>query len=211
MKIKILSLFLLIFPFLLNAQNTEIKWGEEYKIPKRNEQRPFIGISENHYFLNYKNRKSNTLMVYNFDHELVQKIPLGRNQDNKRIVAESIIETKEGHFLITSANYKKEKVEFVYASAIEEDGNVNLATEHLFAYSISHHQKYIGLPFGMYALNKDKYGFAMSPDSTKLLFSRVTGKTQALRVGGEDKYQLLTFFNLPRNLFRKNLNRFSYP
>ena len=75
---------------------------------------------------------------------------LAAHQDNKRIIAESIIKTRADYFLITSAYYKKEKVEFVYASVIEEDGDVNLTTDHIFAYSLSHHQKHIGLPFGMY-------------------------------------------------------------
>lgn len=186
MKIKILSLFFLILPILLNAQNAKVDWGEVHKFPKRNEQRPFIGVSDNHYFLNYKNKKSNTLKVYNFDHELVHEIALGKNQDGKRIIAESIIKTKAGHFLITSAYYKKEKIEFVYTSAIEEDGSVNFTTDHLFAYSLDK-----GQGFTLY--NRDKYGFTISPDSTKLLFTRITGIYQDLRIAGKEKYQLFVF------------------
>lgn len=191
MKIKILSLFLLVFPFLLYAQNTEIDWGKEYKIPKRNDDRPFIGVSDHHYFLNYQNKKDNTLLVYNFGHELVQEIPLGDNQDGKRIIAESIIKTRAGYFLITSAYYKKEKIEFVYTSAIEEDGSVNFTTDHLFAYSLKKNQG-ITLPRKDF-FNRDKYGFAISPDSTKLLFTRVTGIFQDLRIAGKEKYQLFVF------------------
>jgi hypothetical protein len=191
MKIKILSLFFLVLPIFLNAQNAKVDWGEVHKFPKRNVESPFIGISDNHYFLNYKKKKSNTLMVYNFDHELVHEIPLGRNQDDKRIIAESIIKTKTGYFLITSAYYKKEKIEFVYTSAIEEDGSVNFTADHLFAYSLDKGQG-ITLPrIDLY--NRDKYGFTISPDSTKLLFTRVTGIYQDLRIAGKEKYQLFVF------------------
>lgn len=204
MKIKILNLLLIVFPILLNAQNTEIEWGEEFKVPFKVDQASFIGVSDYHYFFNYKKKKGSELMVFDFNHQLIQTITVGENQDGKKLLPEKIIKTKAGNFLITSAYYWKEKLEFVYASQIMDDGNINFSNDRLFTYPVNKGGKIIKHA-GSSIRNKDNYGFTFSPDSTKLLFTRIYSDYEAPRDKGKDKYQLYVFDQSFNEIWEKTI------
>lgn len=188
------TLLILIFtvPLILSAQKWDTQFGKTYKrffnkgLGKKVATSEFMGVDNQSYFLNGKSKKKNQLLQFDFNHNLINSIPIGKNSQGKKLKAEYILKTNNGNYLISSYHSKRKKQTWVYATRIHEDGTMEMAKDHLFSYPSSQ-SKLVGIK------NADSYGYDISPDSSKIVFTSVFRTTESSDVHGYDTYKVFVF------------------
>lgn len=208
MKKYALLWFVLIFPFFLVAQDWKVDFGKPYKrfytkglIFQENSSN-FLGINNQYYYLNYMTRKKNELLQFDFNHNLVNANSIVKNSEGKKLKAEHILKTKSGNYLISSYYYKRKNRTFVYAIRLNDNGSMEEAKDPIFSHAtFNQNMSLILSSTGI--TNNDSYGYSTSPDSTKILFTRVKGNRETRDAYGLDKYQVFVFDHQLNKLWEK--------
>ncbi|MFK7776244.1 MAG: hypothetical protein AB8F94_29250 [Saprospiraceae bacterium] len=209
MKKYALLLVGLIFPLFLSAQNWAVDLGKPYqKVYKKglslHESTNFLGLNNHYYFLNYKTKKENEILQFDLKHNLVNAISIGKTPEGKKLKAEKVLKTKSGFFLISSFFKKRKKEGFLYATRINNDGSMEEAKEPLFSYfTHDNNNSYWTVFAGIQ--NNDTYGFSSSPDSSKIVFTRVKGSHDSKRSEGSEIYQVFVFDQYLNKVWEKDI------
>ncbi len=210
MKKYALLIATLIFPFILFAQNWDIDFGESYKKKHKTslggdeESSKFLGINKQSYFITYESKRFGDILQFDFNHNLVNTIPIGTTPAGLRLEPIHLLKIKSGNYLISSHYNNREKKAWVYATRFTKDGATEKAKEPLFSYSTIDYRQLFFQGTGI--KNNDAYGFDISPDSSKIVFTRVDRSMQSRNFSGNEKYQIFMFDQNLNKLWEKEIS-----
>ena len=210
MKKYALLLSVLVFPCLMFAQDWDIDFGESYNKKHKTslggdeESSKFLGLNNQSYFITYESKKFGDILQFDFNHNLVNTIPIGTTPAGLKLEPKHLLKIKSGNYLISSHYNKWEKQAWVYATRFTKDGTTEKAKEPLFSYSTIDFRQLFFQSTGI--KNNDAYGFDISPDSSKIVFTRVDRSMQSRNFSGNEKYQVFMFDQNLNKLWEKEIS-----
>ena len=190
-------LLILIFPFAINAQKTQIDWGEIYTPKTENGKsffsRKMIGFIGEEYFLHASTRKKQHLLKFNSQNKLVKTSSIDFEYEDKKIDLLDLLNTASDNFLVSFRHYAKTKENKYFINKFNTDGTVSQNVNLLFSH------RYIrdkGMrDYQTSDDNKDVSGIWISDDSTKVLFASVESKYEFNKKKGNDVFHFALFDN----------------
>lgn len=201
MKKCILFFYLVLLPFLQNAQDFKINWGDAQKKSGLISIQKLIGGDANNYYLLFRPRKKNKLFQYDMDNQLISSSKNTFKVGKKALTAEDLISTSAGDFLVVKKFNKKKKKDNVFVVELGEGALEEKEPKELFSFT-KKEKDYKARIGGMgVLLNLDTYGSALSSDSSKVLFTRIEStKVQKFQY---QVYHLFVFDENMKKLWEK--------
>jgi hypothetical protein len=187
MKKITLTLYILFYSIIQNAQIPEINWGQKYSVRGRGKA---IGHTDDYFFIRHNGRKNKKLIQVNLEDNIIKKISLDFKFKGDEVFIDKIINTASADYLLGSNHHKKSQRTFVHATPISASGQIGKSLEHLYTYDYKRHKSWGTND----QHNQDVMGVKLSQDSTKVIFTNVTSNKDHRKKKYKDEY-IINVFN----------------